>query len=362
MIQNNAYHQAGNSQTNVISTFQHLQYGELHIKQDLKNNFFAIIAIHSTKRGPALGGCRFIPYTQPENAIIDALRLAQSMSYKAAISDLSLGGGKAVIIHSPQITNRERVFELFGEFVHSLNGRYITAEDSGTSVEDMDIVYKNTPHVTGHSQSKFLTDDPSPLTALGVVRGMEAAAYHHLNLHSLEGLKIVIQGVGNVGFNVAELCVERGAHVTIYDIDSTAVKQATDSLNVEVCYAEELYSMPCDIFSPCALGNAINLNTIHQLNTKIIAGAANNQLASIDLAQTLKEKGILYAPDYAINAGGLIHVAAQHYKESEQQAKEKVLRIYDTLLDIFETSDKTSQTTVDIANQMAEERLGNHQE
>lgn len=349
------YHQHDTAQ--LFSTLSHLQYGELHIKQDLKHHFFAAIAVHSTARGPALGGCRFIPYQRPENAITDVLRLAHTMSYKAAISNLALGGGKAVIIHHPEMKHRQTTFELFGEFVDYLGGRYITAEDSGTSVTDMDIIRTKTPHVTGHSQIGFAEKDPSPLTALGVVRGMEAAVFHKLSRNSLDGVRIVIQGVGNVGYRVAALCTERGAEVTICDINTTALENASATLNVSTCYPEEIYAIPCDIFSPCALSNAVSIDSLRQINALIVAGAANNQLATDDLAEALHERGILYAPDYVINAGGLIHVAAQYYQDNEQEAQSKVLRIYDTLLNIFQQSTHRNCSTLTVANEIAQARL-----
>lgn len=357
MQDSNAQLQNTNDQAKIFSTFHQLNFGELHFKQDLKHHFFAIVAIHSTARGPSLGGCRFIPYPKPEAAVIDVMRLAHSMSYKAAISNLALGGGKAVIIHNPLMTDRVKVFELFGEFIESLGGRYITSEDSGTHVEDMDVVAKKTSFVTGHSKLNFAIKDPSPLTSLGVVKGMEACAKFKLKRDSLEGLHVVVQGVGNVGLGVVEQCAKQGAKVTICDTNQTIVEDVIARLSVEKCHIDEVYDIPCDIFSPCALSNSINENTLARFKTKIIAGAANNQLAAVEFAASLKEKGILYAPDYVINAGGVIHVCAQYYQESELQAEEKVLNIYNTLLDIFERSEANNQTTLEVANQIAESRL-----
>lgn len=357
MMQDNNNTASISTKAPFLSLFESLQYGELHLKQDVQANFFGIIAIHNTTRGPSLGGCRFIPYSEPQNAIIDALKLAQGMSYKAAISDLPLGGGKSVIIYSDKIKDRRKIFELFGDFVDSLGGRYITAEDSGTHVTDMDIIFERTAYVTGHSHIAFATHDPSPLTALGVVTGMQAAAQHHLQHSSLAGLHIAIQGVGNVGFRIAQLCQHYGAKVTVCDSNPKALQHAKEHLKVDICAVDQIHSIPCDIFAPCALGNAINTQTVHKVNAKIVAGAANNQLESIEMARILKQKGILYAPDYAINAGGLIHVAAQYLHQDEAQAREKVLKIYDTLQSIFTQSDTTGLSTAEIANQIAEQRL-----
>lgn len=341
----------------LLSTFEALGYGELHLKQDLQQGLFAIIAIHNTARGPSLGGCRFIPYPNAQNAIIDALKLAEGMSYKAAISNLPFGGGKSVIIHSPAIQDRRKIFELFGDFVGSLGGRYITAEDSGTHVTDMDVIFERTTYVTGHSKIAFATKDPSPLTALGVVTGMQAAAHHHLRRDTLAGLNILVQGVGNVGFHIAQLCHQQGAKVTVCDSNPKALQHVKEHFNVDICAVDQLHTINCDIFAPCALGNAINAQTVHKVKAKIVAGAANNQLESIDMARILKENGILYAPDYAINAGGLIHVAAQYLDQNEAQAREKVLKIYDTLQTIFQQSDATGLSTAEIANQIARQRL-----
>lgn len=358
MTQNNiSTSSTGYDQAKLFSTFDKLQFGEVHIKKVPENHFFSMIAIHSTTRGPSLGGCRFIPYPNPETAMIDVMRLAQSMSYKAAISNLKLGGGKAIIIYDPQITDRKAIFEAFGDFVDSLNGRYITSEDSGTHVEDMDIIAQRTKFVTGHSHIGYAIKDPSPLTALGVYRGMQACAAFHLNKSNLNGLNIVIQGIGNVGYGVAKLCVEDGAQVTVCDTNQSLVDKTQKELKVQTCHIDEVYDRPCDIFSPCALSNSINPQTLPRLQTKIIAGAANNQLSSREYPRLLKEKNVLYAPDYVINAGGLIHVCAQYYNEPEEQAKQQVTQIYDTLLEIFQQSAKTNQTTLEVANAIAESRL-----
>lgn len=344
-------------QANIIQSFKELQYGELHLKQLLSEQFFAVIAIHSTHRGPALGGCRFRSYDSPELAIVDALRLAQGMSYKAAISDLPFGGGKAVIMHLPNMKDRKTIFETFGSFVHSLAGRYITAEDSGTGVADMDIVFEKTPYVTGHSRLTFATKDPSPLTALGVVTGMESCVRFHLKKESLDGLHIAIQGVGNVGFHLAHDCLDRGANVTVCDTNPAAIEHLLKTAKVQVCAPEEILSLVCDIFAPCALSNAINPTSLTNLKAKIVAGSANNQLSDPSMATLLKEKNILYAPDYVINAGGLIHVAAQYLSQNEAEAKEKVLKIHDSLSAIFEVAKAEHKTTLEIADRLAQERL-----
>ncbi|MCS5710016.1 Glu/Leu/Phe/Val dehydrogenase dimerization domain-containing protein [Candidatus Berkiella aquae] len=339
------------------SVFQQLQYGELHIKRDTASGLLAIIAIHSTRLGPALGGCRFQPYHSLEAAIIDCLRLAQGMSYKAAISHLPLGGGKAVLIKPNKTYDRTHLFRLFGQTVNELGGRYITAEDSGTHMMDMDIIRTVTPYVTGNSQQSFIQKDPSILTAFGVRRGIEAAVKYQLQKDSLQNIHVAIQGVGNVGYRLAKELHQHGAILTICDINPENVKRCVAEFSAKVIAPEQIHQVACDVFAPCALSNPVNTQNINEINAPIIAGSANNQLENLELAVRLKERGILYAPDYVINAGGLIHVYAQYYGKQESIAKENVNNIYNTLLIIFECATKENLPTTTIANRLAEQRL-----
>lgn len=346
------------TENKIFFHFQRLKFGDLHIKQDEKSGLFAIIAIHNTSLGPAIGGCRFLPYPSFDMAVIDALRLAQSMSYKAAISDLPFGGGKAVLIHPPtQLNNRLTVLQAFGSFVHELGGRYITAEDSGTSVADMDIIRTMTPFVTGHSHQLFSHKDPSPVTAFGVRRGIEAAVKHRLQRDSLEQIHVAIQGVGHVGYHLAKELHSQGAKLTISDINLKAVERCCDEFKATATSTQQIHQIACDVFSPCALSNAVTQQNMHEIQAPIIAGSANNQLESSLLAIELHKHKILYAPDFAINAGGLIYVSTQYTHKNEQAAYDKVGNIYQTVKQIFELADQEDLSTVEVAKRLAEQRL-----
>lgn len=347
-----------NSQhSSLFSQFIQLHFGEFHIKHDESSGMLAIIAIHSTRLGPALGGCRFRTYSSFDEAIIDALRLAQGMSYKAAISNLPFGGGKAVIIHPPELNNRTQVFRSFGHFVHELGGRYITAEDSGTSVEDMDIIRTVTPFVTGNSGQIFITKDPSSLTAIGIRRGIEAAVRFSMGRDTLEDIQVAIQGAGHVGYHLAKELHQHGAKLTISDIKPETTQRCCDEFHAKSVLPENIHQVGCDVYAPCALSNAINFQNIDEIKARIIAGSANNQLEDPILAQKLKDKGILYAPDYVINAGGLIHVGAQYMNQTEQTARVNIENIYNTLMMIFEHAAKENISTLEVANKLAEQRL-----
>ncbi len=339
------------------SVFKQLHYGELHLKQDIGSGLFAIIAIHSTVLGPALGGCRFQTYPSIETAIIDCLRLAQGMSYKAAISNLPLGGGKAVLIRPQNDFDRTRIFRTFGQWVHELGGRYITAEDSGTQMADMDIIRTVTPFVTGNSQQRFTQKDPSVVTAFGVRRGIEAAVKYKLNKDNLNGIHVAIQGVGNVGYHLAKELHQQGAVLTICDMNESAEKRCITEFSAKTCAVDAIHKVAADVFAPCALSNPINPHSITELAAPIIAGSANNQLADPSLGLVLKEKDILYAPDYVINAGGLIHVSAQYKGELESTAKENISNIYNTLMLIFDIATKENISTNIVADRLAEQRL-----
>jgi leucine dehydrogenase len=333
---------------------ENLGFGDLHIKLDAATGLCAIIAIHSTKRGPALGGCRCIEYHSVADAVRDALRLARGMSFKAAISDLPLGGGKSVLIKPKHIADRHAYFVAFGRFVNELGGRYITAMDSGTEVSDMESIAQATPYVTTVAKEN---GDPGPYTALGVLRGIEAAVKFKFNRDYLEGLHVAIQGVGHVGYNLAKGLHEQGVTLTVCDRNPHAVQKCVDEFGAKAVSSEEIYQQACDIFAPCALGAIINDDTIPLLQTNIVAGSANNQLAEPRHEIILQQKGILYAPDYVINAGGLIHAFAEYDKSSTQETGKHINHIYDTLLMIFERAAREQKGTGEIADIIASERL-----
>ncbi len=333
-----------------------LNFGEIHIKCDHKTGLKAIIAIHNLKRGPAIGGCRLLSYPSTDDAWVDALRLAYMMSLKAAISNLPHGGAKAVIIKPYHIKNRTALLEAFAEFVHSLDGRYITAVDSGTFLSDMDIIAKKTPYVTCTTISGA-EGDPSLPTALGVRRSIEAAVKFKLGQDNLTGIHIAIQGAGHVGFHLAKELTQLGAHLTMCDIDEIVLKRCVDTFGVDTCAPDDIYDLKADVFSPCALGSVLNHKTIQRLQVKIVAGSANSQLAHHHHGFLLQEKGILYAPDFVINAGGLIYAASIYDHFDPLKAIDQVNQIYETSMMIFERAEKEKIATSEIAEQIAFSRL-----
>ncbi len=333
---------------------------ELHMRADEETGLKAIIAIHSTKLGPALGGCRCIEYPSTQEAAIDAIRLAQGMTYKAAMSNLRLGGGKAVLLKPKVIPNKVAYFKAVGRFVDSLNGRYITAVDSGTSIEDMDIIATETQHVTTTTKAAFSIADPSSLTGFGVLKGIEAAVKHKLNKDTLKGLHVSIQGLGHAGYSLAKQLYEAGARLSVYDINASLLERAKTELEATLMpNLESLLTLECDVFAPSALGAILNDQTIPHLQTPIVAGCANNQLQDPSDGEALMRRGILYAPDYVINAGGLIYVAAQYNHITEAEAYKKIASIYDTSMYIFKRADKEKRPTNDVADLIAKERLKN---
>ena len=318
----------------------------------------AIIGIHNTVLGPALGGTRMWTYQSEWHALNDVLRLSRGMTYKSAITGLNLGGGKAVIIGDAKTQKNDELMRRFGQFVHSLSGKYITAEDVGMETRDMDIVREVTPHVTGISESKGGAGNPSPITAYGVYMGMKAAAKYQFGTENLDGKKVLVQGVGHVGETLVKHITDEGAKVIINDINEARLEELSKKYGANVVLGNDIYGMDVDIYAPCALGATINDNTIHQLQAKVIAGAANNQLADeIKHGRLLKEKGIAYAPDFLINAGGIINV----YAELEGYGKDEIVRktenIYNTTLDIFNLSEKEDITTHRAAFNIAQGRI-----
>lgn len=333
-----------------------LNYGDVHVKFDHATGLKAIVAIHNLKRGPAIGGCRLYHYQSADAALEDALRLGYMMSFKAAISNLDHGGAKAVILKPKIIKDRKAFFEAFGDFVNELGGRYVTAVDSGTTEKDMDVIATRTSFVTCTTASG-VGGDPSPQTALGVRRGMEAAVKIKLGRDSLEGIHVAIQGAGQVGYYLAKELKACGARITMCDVNPMNLQRCIDEFGVAVCPIESIFDIEADIFAPCALGAVLNLHTIKRLKVSIVAGSANNQLAHHNHGALLHERGILYAPDFVINAGGLIYVAAAYDHADINRALKQVGDIYFTLLEIFKLAQKENAATNEIAERIAIERL-----
>lgn len=324
---------------------------------DKSSGLKAIIAIHDTTLGPALGGARMWDYTSEEQALEDAIRLAIGMTYKNAAAGLNLGGGKAVIIGDPSVDKREELLRSFGRYVQSLNGRYITAEDVGTTVQDMDIVHEETDFVTGISPAFGASGDPSPVTAVGVYMGMKAAALEAFGTDSLVGKTVAVQGVGNVAYHLCKHLHKEGAKLIVTDINKVAVKRAVADFGAQAVNPEDIYSVDCDIFSPCALGAVINDKTISQFKAKVIAGSANNQLQDKKHGKMLHDREIVYAPDYVLNAGGVINVADELNGYNKERAMKKVEAIYDKIKTIINISNKNNIPTYEAADRMAEERI-----
>jgi leucine dehydrogenase len=313
-----------------------------------------IIAIHNTTLGPALGGTRFWNYASDEEAFSDVLRLARGMTYKAAVAGLNLGGGKSVIIGDPKTTRREMIFRAHGRFVESLGGRYYTAEDVGTSVEDMDYVMMETEYVTGVAGG---SGDPSPVTAYGTYRGIKACALEKYGSDDLSGLTVAVQGTGHVGYFLCRYLAQEGAKLVVTDIDPERTKRITDEFDATAVQPDQIYAVEAQVFAPCALGAIVNDDTIPQFKFEIIAGAANNQLAQERHGDLLHKRSILYAPDYVINAGGLINVYGELNDWSSDQAKRKAGEIYDTLTAIFELAKQEGIPTHEAADRVAERRI-----
>ena len=318
----------------------------------------AIIAIHDTTLGPALGGCRFYNYESEADAVRDVLRLSRGMTYKAACAGLNLGGGKAVIIGNPRTDKSEALMRAFGMFVDSLGGRYITAEDSGTSVADMDYISAETDHVCGLSAASGGSGDPSPVTAWGVFHGIRAACDEVFGSTSLRDKKVAVQGVGNVGRWLVKYLADEGAKTFITDVDEQRIQAVATEFGSEVVDKEAIYDVDADVFAPCALGAIVNDDTIGRLKGPIIAGGANNQLDNMGRhGAMLRERNILYAPDYVINAGGLINVYAELNKSPREKALRDAEHIFETLKSIFATARERNITTAVAANLVAESRI-----
>lgn len=318
----------------------------------------AIIGIHNTVLGPALGGTRMWKYANEWEALNDVLRLSRGMTYKSAISGLNLGGGKAVIIGDSKVDKTPEMITRFGQFVHSLSGKYITAEDVGTTTPDMDLIRDVTPHVTGISEERGGSGNPSPVTAYGVYMGMKAAAKHQFGTDKLEGKKVLVQGTGHVGETLIDYLTKEGALVQISDINEARMQEVAAKYGATIFAGDDVYSADVDIYAPCALGATVNDDTIDRLKAKVIAGAANNQLANEQVhGKLLQEKGILYAPDFLINAGGIINVYAEIVGYDKAEAMRRTENIYNTTLEIFSVAEANGITTQQAAMAIAQKRI-----
>ncbi len=339
----------------VLADLFSMGHERILICQDEQVGLKAIIAIHSTTCGPSLGGTRMWNYNNEAEALRDVLRLSRGMTYKNSISNLKLGGGKAVIIGDSRKDKSEALFRRFGQFVESLGGSYITAEDVGISPDDMIHVAKETDYVTGLPGK---SGDPSPVTAFGVYMGMKAAAKFKYGSDSLTGKKITVQGVGHVGEYLVEYLSKEGAIITITDIHDDILNKVSKKYNCSIVSPEMVYDVDMDIYAPCALGSTVNSNTISRMNCSIIAGAANNQLEDEFVhGKELMNKGVIYAPDYIINAGGVMNCYAEVHQISAEEVMKMAENIYHTTLDVIKTSQKDNTPTFLVANRKAEERL-----
>ena len=342
-----------------MSVFDHPEFDHheaVHFIEDAASGLNCIIALHSTALGPAAGGCRRWQYANSTEALTDVLRLSRGMTYKNAVAGLPFGGGKAVILANENAPKSRQLMHAFGRAVHSLEGRYITAEDVGIDVVDMQAVREITPHVTGVSeQSRLVGGDPSPWTARGVFNGIVASAQHRFGNGELNGLRVAVQGVGHVGYQLCKLLHEAGATLIVADVNRENLRRSTDEFGATRVGIESILSADCDILSPCALGNVINQQSIPKIKAKIIAGAANNQLGRDEDGDLLREAGILFAPDYVVNAGGIIAVAHEHLGHgTEQEVRDEIDQISARLTKIYAQSDETSDSTNFVADRLAE--------
>jgi len=345
-----------------VSVFDRIavdDYEQVVFCHDGATGLKAIIAIHSTRLGPGLGGTRFFPYASEDEGLDDVLRLARGMTYKAAAAGLDLGGGKAVIFGNPALVRSEALLRVYARFVDSLSGRYITAEDVGTTQADMDVIRRETRFVAGVSQELGGSGDPSAATAYGVLWAMKAVARHLWGQTSLEGRHVAISGVGKVGTNLVRHLVEERARVTVADVDAEAVERVVDHYDVEATEVEKIHALDVDIFSPCAMGGALDATTIPELRCGAVVGSANNQLATAEGDALLDRLGILYAPDYVVNAGGVINIAGELSPRGYHpgRAYEQVRRIFDTVASVLAAAEAEGITTGVAADRFAEGRI-----
>ena len=342
----------------VVGKMETMGHEQVVFCTDKVTGLKAIIAIHDTTLGPALGGTRMWDYSSEAEALQDVLRLSRGMTFKASISGLNLGGGKAVIIGDASKDKTEALMKKFGEYVDSLGGKYITAEDVGMNTKDMEYVREKTKYVTGIPVSMGGSGDPSPVTAYGVYMGMKASAKFKWGSDSLEGKIILVQGVGHVGENLVKHTTKEGAKVYISDIDQLKLDEVSEKYGVEIIMGDGIYDMEMDIYAPCALGSTLNTNTINRLKCQIIAGAANNQLADeVVHGKMIKDKGMVYAPDFLINAGGLINVYSEINGYQREESLLQTKKIYDTTLEILLKAEAEDITTHKAALLIAEQRI-----
>ena len=344
-----------------MSVFTHHDYDgheKLVFHRDADTGLLAIIAIHNTHLGCALGGCRMWPYASEDEAIADVLRLSRGMTYKAAITGLNLGGGKAVIIGDPHTEKTPELLRAMGRLVDSLGGEYVTAEDVGIGEQDVQVMAEETEFVTGFVHGSDLSGDPSPFTAYGVFRGIEQAARFHLGWNSLAGMRVAIQGVGKVGYQLAKLLTEAGVRVYAADTYADNLQRAVADLGVVPVAPENILKQSAEVFSPCAMGAVLDEKSIRTLGAPIVAGSANNQLATSSDGQRLSAAGILYVPDYVINAGGLIEVYYQYFGADRQEVLRHIDRVAsETLPEIFSMAAASGAATSDVADELARARF-----
>ena len=338
---------------NLCQIYAQAEHEKVVLWSDPASDYRGIIAIHSTALGPAVGGTRFWHYASDEAATLDALRLSRAMSYKNALAGLPFGGGKAIIVGNGAAVDREKLFRAHGRFVDSFAGGFITGEDVGTTPNDMEYIRMETPHVAGLPGG---SGDPSPITALGVFRALQASAMHRWGSLDLSKRTIAIQGCGKTGYELARQLYQTGAKLIVSDVEARTVKQVVDDFAASAVAPEEIFGVRADIFAPCALGGIINDETVPQLNVEIVVGSANNQLLEDRHGESLHELGILYTPDYVANAGGVINGCREVLGWPEKETKQAVHRIYDTLLTIFELAG-TETPPFKVANQFAERIL-----
>lgn len=320
---------------------------------EAKSGLKAIIAVHNTNLGPAMGGCRMWDYADEAEAVRDVLRLSRGMTYKNAVAGLPIGGGKSVMIGNPKTDKTPAMFEALGEALERLGGRYVTAEDVGTSPADMAHVATKTRYVAGLGDK----GDPSPFTALGCFVGAQAAVKHAFKRDSMEGLTVALQGLGHVGYDYARRLHQAGAKLIVADIDQASLQRAQTEFGAQIVGIHDIYDVQADIYAPCALGATINPDTLSRLKVKIIAGGANNQLASAEMGDACRQKGILYAPDFVINAGGIIKVCYEYLETPEAGMDAHVRRIGDTLAEVFARADSENLPTSVVADRVAEARF-----
>ena len=345
----------------VFSARDFADHEQVVFASDERSGLKAIIAVHNSNLGPALGGCRMWPYASEDDAVRDVLRLSRGMTYKSAMANLKLGGGKSVVIGNPRTDKTPQLLAALARAIEQLNGRYIAAEDSGTSVADMQFMAQYTRHVAGFvdqpAGAATRSGDPSPATAYGTFVGIRAAVRERLGRDTLEGLKVAVQGVGNVGFELARRLKAAGAELWVTDLHREPLVRAAKELGVTAVAPDAIFGLDVDVFAPCALGAVINDETVPQLKAKIVAGAANNQLAEARHGMELMRRGILYAPDYIINAGGIIDIYHERIGYERAAAMRHIEAIHDNLLEVFARARKEERPTGEVADVIAEERF-----